>query len=335
MTDTSLAIVGATGVLGRQVLAALALREHDASAIRCFASPRSEGLELDYEDESLEVEQLGADGFKGVKAAILALPPDAARSVAQRAQQQGVWAVDCSGAFRVDARVPLVAPGVNDEVLGRPFEGRIVAVAGAATQGLLAALQPLRAKFGLAVADCTALLSAASQGQAGVEQLTRQTAALLNGREPEVEVFPHRLAFNVVPGDPPFELELSRAERTVLVEAARVWQGEALPALTATALFVPAFHGLTLVISAHLKHPVDADGVRAALKAGAGLKLLDEPAANVYPMPMLTTDDATVHVGRVRALGERVQLVAALDNAFRVADTAVGVALRLAEGAAK
>lgn len=335
MTDTPLAVVGATGVVGRQVLAALALRGHDASAIRCFASPRSEGQELEYEEESLEVEQLGADGFKGVKAAILAVPPEVARSLSQRAQQQGVWAVDCSGAFRVDAKVPLVAPGVNDEVLHRPFDGRIVGLAGAATQGLLAALQPLRAKFGLAVADCTVLMGAASQGQAGVEQLTRQTAALLNGREPEVEVFPHRLAFNVVPGDPPFELGLSRAERTLLVEAARVWQGGALPALTATALYVPAYHGLTLVLSAHLEHPVDADGVRAVLKADPALKLLDEPAEGVYPMPMLTNDDATVHVGRVRVLGERVQLVAALDNAFRLADTAIGVALELAEGGAR
>ena len=191
-------------------------------------------------------------------------------------------------------------------------------------------LQPLRAKFGLVFADATMLFGASSRGAAGQEQLSKQTAALMNGKDPEVELFPHRLGFNVIPAVGNFEGPLSEGERHVLVEAARIWSGDALPALTATALTVPTYHGLTLGLSAHLGRPVDADGVRALLKEEPGLKLLDDPAQNVYPMPMLTTDDAATHVGRVRAAGTRVQLVAAIDNVFGAADSAVELALKLA-----
>lgn len=331
MADPVIAVVGATGTVGRQVIASLQQHDVEPDQVRLFSSEHSESEELDYEEETLPTENPGADAFRGVQAVILATPSDVARRLAQQAQQQGAWVVDLSGAFRVDTAVPLVAPGVNDGVLDRPFTGRIVALAHPATQALLSVLQPLRAKFGLVFADATMLFGAASRGAAGQEQLSKQTAALMNAKEPDVELFPHRLGFNVIPAVGAFEGPLSEGERHVLVEAARIWSGEALPALTATALTVPTYHGLTMVLSAHLGRPVDADGVRALLKEEPGLKLLDDPSANVYPMPMLTTDDASTHVGRIRAAGTRVQLVAAIDNVFRAADSAVELAIKLAE----
>lgn len=326
----TIAVVGATGLVGRQIIASLQLHDVEPDQVRLFASERSEGEELDYEEETLPVERVVAGSFRGVKAAILAVPPEAARDLAAQAQQEGAWVVDVSGAFRVESGVPLVAPGVNDGVVDRPFTGHVVELAHPATQALTAALEPLRAKFGLTFADVTVLAGAALKGQPGVERLSRQTADLMNAKEPDVDTFPHRLAFNVIPGVGDFESGMSQLERQVLVEVARVWAGEHLPALTATALFVPTYHGLVLVVSAHLSRPVDADGVREALKADSNLKVLDEPGTHVYPMPMLTTDDAAVHIGRVRAQGQRVQLVVAVDNAFRLADTAVDLALELA-----
>jgi aspartate-semialdehyde dehydrogenase len=333
MADPLIAVVGATGTVGRQVLTSLYQHEVQPDQVRLFSSERSEGEELDYDEETLPTERPGPDAFRGVQAVILAVPAHVARPLALQAQQQGAWVVDLSGAFRTDTAVPLVSPGVNDGVLDRPFSGRVVSLARPATQALLGALQPLRAKWGLTFADATLLAGAASLGTAGVEALSQQTAALLNAKEPEPGVFPHRLGFNVLPAIGGFEGGLCEAERQLLVEAARIWSGEALPALTATAVLVPAYHGLTLVVSAHLGRPVDADAVRETLKAESGLKLLDEPSQHIYPMPMLTTDDVAVHVGRVRALGPRVQFVVAVDNAFRAADTAVDVALELAERA--
>ncbi len=331
MADPIIAVVGATGAVGRQIIASLQLHDVEPEQVRFFSSERTEAEELDYEEETLPSEKPGPDAFRGVQVVILATPPQVAKPLALEAQQHGAWVVDVSGAFRVDAAVPLVAPGVNDGVLDRPFAGRIVSVAHPATQALLSVLQPLREKFGLAFADMVMLVGTASRGQAGQDQLSRQTAALMNGKDPDIEVFPHRIGFNVIPAVGGFEGGLCEAERHVLVEAARIWSGDALPALTATALTVPTYHGLTMVISAHLNRPADADTVRATFKEDSGLKVIDDTAQNIYPMPMLTTDDATTHVGRVRALGTRIQLVAATDNVFRLADTAVDLALKLAE----
>lgn len=331
MSEPIIAVVGASGVVGRQIVQALFLKDHPAEAVRVFASERGAGEELDYGDDSLVVEPFTDEGLRGAAVAILAVPPEVARTVAARAQALGVWVVDCSGAFRVDDTVPLVVPGVNDGVLDRPFKGRVVALAHAATQAFTRALEPLRASFGLRFADVTLLSGAAGFGSQGVAQLSKQTAELMNGKDPDLEVFPHRLAFNLIPAVGPLEGGLSQQERALLIETARVWGGEAMPAVTTTSVLVPTYHGALLVLSAHLGRRVDADGVRAALKADSGLKVLDVPEENIYPMPMLTTDDAAVHVGRVRALGERVQLVAAVDSAFRTADAALDIAFELAE----
>lgn len=330
MSDVSLALVGATGVVGKQLLEALDRRDFDADDLRLFAADDAEGEEFDYAGDVLTVEKCDDSMFRGNDVLILAVPPAIARPLALKAQQAGVWVVDCSGAFRLDEQVPLIAPGVNDDVLTRPFSGRIVSLASPPTQGLTAVLEPLRKKFGLLSVDATVLMGADSKGLAGVERLAKQTAELMNAKEPDVDTFAHRLAFNLVPGGGAFEKGYSEVERALLVEVVRVWAGAQLPIVATTAIYMPTYHGTFFTITAHLERPVDADGVRATFKAEAGLKVIDEPEAQVYPMPMLVTDDSTVHVGRIRALGERVQLVAAFDNAYRTADTAIDVALALA-----
>lgn len=331
MADPIIAVVGASGLVGRQVVQALALRDHPGEAVRLFATDRGAGEEIDFGEESLVVEKLSDDSLRGASVVILAVPLAASRALALHAQQLGVWVIDLSGAFRLDEQVPLVVPGVNDGVLDRSFPGRVVSLATSSTQAFTRTLEPLRATFGLVFADVTVLAGAAAFGHDGVAHLSKQAAELMNGKDPDLEIFPHRLAFNVIPSIGPIENGLSQHERALLIETARVWGGEKMPAITATSVLVPTYHGLTLVLSAHLGRRVDAEAVREALKADSGLKLLDQPAENIYPMPMLATDDAAVHVGRVRTQGERVQLVAAVDNAFRAADSALDIAFELAE----
>lgn len=332
MSDMKIAVVGASGLVGRQIVASLVQREHDAAAVHLFGTERSNGDELDFDDDVLTIETMGPESFRGMKVVILAVPPNAARLLASQGQQAGAWVVDCSGAFRLDAGVPLVVPGVNDGVLDRPFSGRVVTLAGPVTQAVASVLEPLRAKFGLSFADVTVLQGASVMGQAGVARLSKQTAELMNGKEPEVEEFPHRLGFNLIPAVGEFDAKgNSQDERNLLVETARLWAGPDLPAVTATSLLVPTYHGTMLVVSAHLRRPVDADGVRSVLREDSDLKVIDAPEQNVYPMPMLTTNDDTVHVGRIRALGERVQLIIAVDNAHRMAARALDVALELGD----
>jgi aspartate-semialdehyde dehydrogenase len=348
MKQLRIAIAGATGVVGRELLGALEERGHPTDKILLLGSDRSAGEEISYLDDSLAVEKPEADSFRGVDLALLATPFEASRKLAAAAQSAGAWVVDLSPAHRLapaaEARetAPLVLPGVNDGVLDAPFAGRIVSVPGAPAAALLSALEPLRATFGLVRAHATVLLGASSAGQRGIATLETQTAGLLSGREPDEEEegstappspFPHRLAFNLVPQVGDLSSDWSSEERGLRAEAARVWGGEA--PVSATAIQTPTFYGVCLEVLVELRRaPEHAEALRQALRGSSRIKVLDAPAEKIYPMPMLVTADPTYHVGRVRLLPDAptwASLFIAVDNAGRgAALNALEVAERLA-----
>jgi aspartate-semialdehyde dehydrogenase len=327
------AVVGATGLVGRGVLAALAEAGHPETQVTALASERSVGTEAEYGHTSLEVEAASPDALRGHALVILAVPAEVARTLALAAQKAGAWVVDTSRAFLSDLSVPLVAEGFRGDGLGRPFAGRVVRVPGPVALGLLRTVEPLRAGYGVTEARVTALLGASSAGARGLTELEQTTAQLLSGRELEPTHFPHRLAFNLVPQVGPFSEasggtleELSwRAEATLL------W-GAGAPPVDGTAVLVPVFHGALLALQVRLGQPATPAEVRERLRAGAGLKLLDAPAERVYPMPMLVTSDAAILVGRVRASAGRadaLELVAAVDGPALVAAAALSAGERL------
>jgi aspartate-semialdehyde dehydrogenase len=314
-----IAVVGATGTLGSQLLAALEEKDYPAEALRLFASDRSEGEDVDYAGDTLPVEP---SDFRGVEIALIATPLSAARGLIDAATKAGAWAVDFSGALRSDSNVPLVVPGVSAPPSG---PGRTVSIAGPSAIALATLLKPLNAQW----VDVVGLYGAAFRGLAGVKLLERQTAELMGGREGEgIEPFAHRLAFNVIPQVGAFAKEgnhpSSTEELAVALDVARALPKA--PVLRATALHVPAFHGITLAVSGQLETAVD---VAAVLKATPNVKVIDAPGEGVYPMPMLATSDRSVHVGRIRSAGSHFWLVAAVDNAGIVARAGVELALSL------
>ncbi|AGC44267.1 semialdehyde dehydrogenase family protein [Myxococcus stipitatus DSM 14675] len=329
--DLQIAVVGATGVVGREVLAGLYARDVPAEQVRAFGSERSKGLEVEYGEDSLEVERATAEAFRGVGLVLLATPGEVSRTLAPAAQAAGAWVVDVSPAFRGDGNVPLVLPGFNTESLSTVTKGRVVCLPGAVTTAAVHVVEPLRRAFGVARAQVTAMMAVSSAGVRGVAELEKQTADLMSGREPEPHAFPHRVGFNLVPqvggfmaGSPWTEEEAGWT-----LEAARLFAGRGeAPVLAGTAVQVPSFYGHGLVINVQLKKAGPVEQVRAALKTSPSLKVLDAPGERVYPMPMLVTSDPAVHVGRVRAFPqspEWVTLFAAIDNATR------GAALNLVE----
>jgi len=208
------------------------------------------------------------------------------------------------------------------------LSSKIVSLASASAQVVTAALEPLRQTFGLEEADLTVLLGASSAGAQGLKVLEQQTAALLNSRDPEVSVFPHRLAFNLVPAVGAFERGRFGEERALETEVQRVL-GPAL-SVSAIAVQAPIFHGVFSVIRARLGRETSEPAAREVLKAGSGLKLLDAPSENIYPMPMLSAADDAVHVGRIRAAGRKLTFVASADGALRASRLAVTLAKLLA-----
>lgn len=325
MTSPIIAVVGATGAVGREIITALGAKDHPGEAILSLATARTEGEEIDFEEETLPVEPVAEGSFRGVKVVVLAVPAFAARALADKARQAGAWVIDLSGAFAADPAVPLVAPGVGPA--SGEVEARLVALAHPLAQALALAVAPLLPR-GVTSVDATLLVGAAAWGQAGVRALEQQTAALLSGRDVEPGPFPHRLAFNVLPQVGPFQGAATALELQVGLEAARLWGAKA-PATRLTALAVPTFHGGMLTATVHLEGPISADAARAALKGSAELKLLDDPPTGVYPMPLLVTADPLVQVGRIRAQGQALQLVAAVDLVGRAAQNAATLALTL------
>ncbi|AKJ05603.1 aspartate-semialdehyde dehydrogenase [Archangium gephyra] len=326
-----IAVVGATGVVGTEVLSTLLLRDFPAEQLSVLASERSEGEELAYGEETLEVEPVSAETLRGIGLVLLATPADASRTLAPLAQAAGAWVVDVSSAFRADGTVPLVLPGFNSEALGTPFKGRIVSLPSAVTTAVATLVEPLRQAFGVAQVQVTALMGVSSSGQRGLKELEQQTSALLSGREPEAHVFPHRVGFNLVPQVGPFMANSPWTEEEAgwTLECARLFasKGE-VPVVAGTAVQVPTFFGHGLSLHVRLKKPAPVDQARAALKGSPALKVLDSPTEKVYPLPSLVTADPTIHVGRLRSFPqapEWLTLFATVDNAGR------GAALNLVE----
>jgi len=320
--EPQIAVVGATGVVGQELLAALAADGHPPRAVTAFASERSAGREVEFSGETIPVEQAAEDSFRGVKLAYFVTPADVSRALAPAAQKEGAWAVDLSPAFRLEPAVPLILPAVNLAVAREPFHGRIVSCPSAVTTALVTTLEPLRARFGVERTFATALLGVSSAGAAGLDELQQQTIELLSGREPEIGRLPHRIGFNLIPhvGDFSRSPDWSSEELGWNDECARIWSARSRVEIRGTAIQAPLFYGHLLSLEVQLASAASTSDVRATLKESSHLKLLDNAIERIYPMPMLVSGDPAVHVGRIRELpGSRSSfaLVVVVDNARR------------------
>lgn len=321
---TNVAVVGATGLVGSELLALLAEAGHPAEHVTALASERSEGEEVAYGDESLEVERLSAESLHGMKVAFLALPEAAAREWGKAAQAEGAWVVDACAA----ERVPLALPGLRPDLLEKDFPGRIVHTAPPVVDALARILWPLR-DLGIEAVSITALIAAAAEGRPGISELEKQIASLLSARDFEPVRFPHRMGFNLIPQVGPLATDGHFADEVRWAEAlTALWPDDPPPDWSFTGVRVPVFHGDALSIEIRLRTGATEERIRQAIREGAQLKLLDSPEEGIYPMPMLVANDPDVHVGRVRvgASGRRLSLFAVFDSARRAARCALDAA---------
>jgi aspartate-semialdehyde dehydrogenase len=331
----NLVLAGATGAVGRTVLEVLEERDVAVGRLRALASQRSAGGEVPFRGDDVKVEALQDGAFRGFDVAILALPADVSRAWAPRARAEGCLVVDASAAFRMEGDVPLVAVDANGAAAVAGTRG-VVASPGATALHLATALAPLHAAAGLERVVVTALQCASAAGQRGVEQLEREAHALMNGVDPGAAsgAIPHRLAFNLVPQAGAFGPSgYAEEELRVAAELKRLAGALELP-VSATVVRVPTFHGHVATVNVRLRRKLPATEARELLRRAPGVKLLDDPAAGVYPMPMLAVNDDAVHVGRIRddlSGPNGLELVVAGDNLRTGAATnLVRIAERLA-----
>jgi aspartate-semialdehyde dehydrogenase len=328
--------VGATGTVGRTVLEVLDELDVPVRSLRPLASPRSAGTTVAFRGEDLRVQAPRQGAFDGCDVAIFCAGPAVSREWAPRAWAEGCAVVDDSPAFRMEPDVPLVVPEVNGAAAGGVRARGIVASPSSSATALALALAPLRDAAGLRRAVVATYQSASGLGQGGVEELERQARDLLNLREPDPPArFPHRLAFNVIPQVGAFVEGGATEEEAKLVRETRKVLGDPGLALAATAVRVPVFFGHSAAVNVATLRPLGAAGARAALAKAPGVKVVDDPAQRVYPMPMLVGSEDAVLVGRLRddpSQENGLDLFLSIENTRKGAATnAVQVAQLVAE----
>ena len=293
-----LAVVGATGAVGREVCALLTTRSLRANQIALLASPRGAGTQIVVDGQAITVAELGQGSFDGVDFAIFSAGGERAKSWAPLAREAGVVVIDNSSAFRMDPDVPLVVPEVNPGDLSG--HRGIVANPNCSTIIMNVAVWPLHRVNRVRRIVVSTYQSASGAGAAAMDELLTQTSDSLAGRETVPRVFPHPIAFNLFSHDTPIGEDGYNTEERKMIDETRKIFHEPSMAITATCIRVPVLRAHSESINLTFEHPITADEVREILRSAPGVEVVDNVEENRFPMPLDASGRDNVLVGRIR-----------------------------------
>jgi aspartate-semialdehyde dehydrogenase len=292
-------VIGATGAVGKELVEVLGKRRFPVTELKLFASARSAGLKQPTPWGEVAIEEFSMDAARGLDLALLAVSGDFAKAHARKLAAEGVAVVDNSSALRLEDDVPLVVPEVNADAIGGH---KLIANPNCTTAILVVALEPLRRAFGLKrviVSTYQAASGAGAEGMAELEQETRRV--LVEGGRPGNHVFAHPLPFNVIPQIDSFQPNgYTREEMKVAWESRKI-MGMPDLLVSCTAVRIPTFRVHGEAVTIECERPVTPEAARAVLAEAAGVKLVDEPSKQLYPMPITATGQDDVEAGRIRA----------------------------------
>ena len=327
-------ILGATGAVGEQMMIVLAERNFPVAELRLFGSARSAGTKLAFKGKEYEVEEASLERMKGLDLLLGAADNDVAKKFLPDAAKLGVTVVDNSSAFRLDPEVPLVIPEVNPEDV--KWSKGLIANPNCATIIGLTAIAPLhrRAKVKRLIASTYQAVS--GSGQKGISELETQVRQMFNLKEPEVNVYPHRIAFNCIPHIDVFlENDYTKEEMKMVNETKKIMEDYEMR-ITATTIRVPVYRSHSESVNIELEKEVDLGAMREALAKFPGVTVQDDPSKQEYPMPLYTSEKDDVYVGRLRrdesceksynmwVVGDQIRKGAAL-NTLQIAETMIAV----------
>jgi aspartate-semialdehyde dehydrogenase len=330
----NVAVVGATGVVGSQIIEGLEERDFPVGRITYLASPRSAGGVLEFRGKPVMVEALTLDSFAGIDIAFFCAGGERSREFCPAAVKAGAVCIDNSSAWRMDPEVPLVVPEVNPHALAGYRTKGIVASPDCSAIQLVVALKPLHDYAVIRRAVVSTYQAVSGSGRRAIAELEQQVRQLLQGKSVEADVYPHRIAFNCLPqidafddnGSTKQELRIVNETRKILAAEIRI---------TATCVRVPVFFGHCESVNIETERKLTAAKARDLLAAAAGVELADDPADGLYPMPIDAAGQDLVLVGRVRedeSIGNGLNLWVAADNIRKGAATnAVQIAELLVE----
>jgi len=311
----NVAVVGATGAVGNEMIRVLEERKFPVDRITLLASERSEGVKLFFNGSEEGVRTLQRDSFKGIDIALFSAGASRSLEFAPLAVESGAVVVDNSSAFRMDPKVPLVVPEVNSGDI--PRHRGIIANPNCSTIQMVMALKPIhdRAKIRRIVVSTYQAVSGA--GKKAIEELREQSQALLNHERPQCRVYPHPIAFNILPHIDTFEENGYTREEMKMVNETRKILGDDSLAVTATAARVPVFFGHSESVAVETREKITVEEARVLLSGFPGVTLMDDPERDVYPLAAMAAGKDDVFVGRIRedlSLENGLQLWIVSDN---------------------
>lgn len=298
-TNPHVAIVGATGAVGIEMIKVLERRNFPVGELTLLASARSAGKTLVYKGQTIAIKELTEDSFAGVDIALFSAGGGITKQFAPAAVKAGCVVVDNSSAYRQDPEVPLVVPEINAGDVAN-HKG-ILANPNCSTAITLMALYPLHQEFGVRRIFASTYQAVSGSGAQAIKELDRQVSQIVRGEEVTTEVYPHQIAFNALPQVDSFlDTGYTKEEMKMENEGRKIMHHANFRA-SVTCVRIPVYRAHSIAVSAEFEKPVSVARAREVLLAAPGLDVIDEPANNRYPMPLIQAEKDNCAVGRLRA----------------------------------
>ncbi|GAB4259804.1 aspartate-semialdehyde dehydrogenase [Deferrisoma sp.] len=298
--EYNVAVVGATGAVGTEMIRVLEERGFPVAELRPLASARSAGTEVRFRGEAVRVAELTEGSFEGIDIALFSAGGSVSARFAPAAAAAGAVAVDNTSHFRMEPDVPLVVPEVNPHAIAGYTKRGIIANPNCSTIQMVVALKPLHDRARIRRIVVSTYQAVSGTGKRAIEELERQSRELLNFREPTRGVYPHQIAFNCLPHIDVFlENGYTKEEMKMVNETKKIFEDDSVR-VTATTVRVPVFYGHSEAVNVEFEQKITADEARALLEAAPGVVVVDDPKANRYPMPIDAAGKDPVYVGRIR-----------------------------------
>jgi aspartate-semialdehyde dehydrogenase len=296
----NVAVAGATGVVGNQMIACLEERNFPVKSLKLLASSRSLGQKLKFRGESIDVEELTERSFKDMDIALFSAGGGTSEKFAPFAAQDGCVVVDNSSAWRMDPEVPLVVPEVNAHAIERYKNKGIIANPNCSTIQMVVPLYPLHKKYKIKRVVVSTYQSVSGTGKEAIDELDSQIRGILNFKEFQSKVYPHTIAFNCLPHIDVFlDNGYTKEEMKMVYETRKILEDDSI-GVTSTTVRVPVFYGHSESINVETEKKISAAEVKSLLEKMPGVQVVDDPKNNLYPLAIEAAGNDQIFVGRLR-----------------------------------
>jgi len=300
MRSYNVAVVGATGAVGNEMIKVLEQRNFPVKKLTLLASERSLGKDLTFHGKSIPVEVLTENSFAGIEIGLFSAGGSVSEKFAPIAAAQGCVVIDNTSAFRMVPDIPLVVPEVNPEAIALYKNRGIIANPNCSTIQMVVALKPIYDAVGIKRIVVSTYQAVSGTGKKAIEELSLQTQALLSFKEPVAKVYPHQIAFNCLPHIDVFlENGYTKEEMKMVNETKKIMNDSSIM-VTATTVRVPVFYSHSESVNVETKKKITADEVRKLLAAAPGVMVVDNPGNKEYPLAINAAGRDETFVGRIR-----------------------------------